>query len=79
MHRLPLCDVDIIGIKSFHNISLYLFCLTHFGLGRVIGEFNGGGKGGMPPNELGPPNKLQERLCGAYRMQENLLAAGAPP
>jgi len=54
MHRLPLCDVDIIGMKSFHNISLYLFCLTHFGLGRVIGEFNGGGKGGMPPNELGP-------------------------
>jgi len=32
----------------------------------------------LPPPELGL-NKLQERLSGASRMQENLLAAGAVP
>jgi len=46
---------------------------------RVItGGWRGGGKGVMPLPELGP-NKFQERLYGGSRMQENLLAAGAPP
>jgi len=34
----------------------------------------------MTPTILPPPlNKFQERLSGASRMQENLLAAWAPP
>jgi len=37
-----------------------------------------GGKGAMLPPELGP-NKFQERPPGATRMQENFLAARAPP
>ena len=42
-----------------------------------IGGFRGRAKGLCSP-ELGP-NKFQGRPSGAFRMQENLLAAQAPP
>jgi len=38
-------------------------------------EIIGGFEGQPPPHELGP-NKFQERLSDASRMQGNLLAAG---
>jgi len=41
-------------------------------------DLRGGAKGAMPPPKRGP-NKFQERLSGASRMQENLLAGGTPP
>jgi len=34
MHRVRLCDVDIIGIKLFDNVALYMFYLL--GSGRVL-------------------------------------------
>jgi len=39
------------------------------GAAQAIGGFKGEGNGAMPPN------KFQERLSGASRIQENLLAA----
>ena len=42
-----------------------------------IGGFRGRAKGLCSP-ELGP-NKFQGRPSGAFRMQENLLAASVPP
>jgi len=57
--------------------KLYQFCVRcpRSWFGYLIDGFRGGGQGAKPPS----PNKFQERPPDASRMQENFLAARAPP
>jgi len=52
-------------------------CPCHIDIPRARADLRGGARKPCPPNLA--PNKFQEWLSGASRMQENFTAAEAPP
>jgi len=80
-------ETGTVGAQSVLNtcIPTRLYILyssrtgVHFSSVYHIGRFKRGGQRGHMPPTWPQPQQIYERPSGSSRMQENLLAAGAPP